>query len=90
MALFQHFSTQVVHNLKHVISPVVRIDELGELQVKHLAELASSSRLIQLTKKTELNLRERYPPKASKMNMNNLLNEENDGYAWEGDYEQTW
>ncbi|CAF0717903.1 unnamed protein product [Brachionus calyciflorus] len=24
------------------------------------------------------------------MNMNNLLNEENEGYIWEGDYEQTW
>jgi len=23
-------------------------------------------------------------------NMNSLLNEENDGYAWTGDYEQTW
>ncbi len=27
---------------------------------------------------------------ASKMNMNNLLNEENEGYSWEGDYEKTW
>jgi transcription initiation factor TFIIH subunit 2 len=24
------------------------------------------------------------------MMMNSLLNEDNDGYAWEGDYEQTW
>ena len=24
------------------------------------------------------------------MNMNTLLNEDNEGYSWEGDYEQTW
>jgi len=24
------------------------------------------------------------------MNMNNLLNEDNEGYSWEGDYEKTW
>ena len=24
------------------------------------------------------------------MNMNTLLNEDNEGYSWEGDYEKTW
>ena len=58
-----------------------------QLETKDLRssfDLTKRASIELLTKKRNSN------QKASKMNMNNLLNEDNDGYAWEGDYEQTW